>query len=90
MQPVVLDDNGVGRFKENKIVRYLLDLCSIKQIADMNTLAILPFSQEDYEQFAQLIGYSVHGFGDLSYASDETYAKAVDELERLRSSTSAT
>ncbi|HEY9661654.1 MAG TPA: hypothetical protein V6C65_24625, partial [Allocoleopsis sp.] len=27
-------------------------------------------------QFAQLIGYSLSGFGDLSYVSDETYAAA--------------
>jgi len=30
------------------------------------------FSQEDREQFAQLIGYSLSGFGELSYVSDET------------------
>jgi hypothetical protein len=65
IQPIV-EVNGVKRFKENKIVRYLLDAGKI----DMNKLASLPFDQNDREQFAQLIGYSLSGFSELSYASD--------------------
>jgi hypothetical protein len=42
----------------------------------MNSLAEHDFSPEDREQFAQLIGYSLSGFGELSYVSDETYAAA--------------
>jgi hypothetical protein len=42
----------------------------------MNELAAMEFSQEDKKQFAQLIGYSLHGFGDLSYVSSETYKRA--------------
>ena len=29
------------------------------------------FSNEDHAEFAELIGYSVSGYGDLSYVSDE-------------------
>lgn len=66
MQPVFLDPKGVVRFRPNQIVRYLLDNGGI----DLNRIAALPdLSDEDREQFAQLIGYSVSGFGDLSYAS---------------------
>ncbi len=86
IQPVVLDDKGVARFKANKLVRYLLDLCTAKGVADMNTLALLEYPREDYEQFAQLIGYSVCGFGELSYASDEVYAIAFTEFEKLKKS----
>lgn len=50
--------------KQNEIVRYLLDAGPF----DMNQLAALPFSQDDRNQFAQLIGYSVDGFAELSYA----------------------
>lgn len=64
MQPIVWKDK-VARFKENKIVVYLLDHGSIS----LNDLAILDFNDDDRQQFAQLIGYSVSGFGDLSYAS---------------------
>lgn len=72
MQPIVMDKHGVARFKENKIVTYLLD----HGPNDMNSLAHVPFEQNDREQFAQLIGYSVSGYGDLSYASAESVAVA--------------
>ncbi len=66
-QPLIVLDDGVVRFRENKIVRFLLDAGPF----DMNQLAMMPFGQEDYEQFAQLIGYSVSEFGELSYVSPE-------------------
>lgn len=72
MQPLVRDPEGVIRFRANEIVRFLLDAGPF----DMNALARMPFSDEDQEQFAQLIGYSVSGFGDLSYADPETVAYA--------------
>jgi hypothetical protein len=72
IQPLEKDANGTLRFKGNAIVRFLLD----SGPHDMNTLAMKDFSQEDREQFAQLIGYSLPGFGDLSYVSDETYSAA--------------
>jgi len=71
-QPIVRDDHKVERFKENKIVRYLLDNGGI----DMNQLAALPFSAEDRVQFAQLIGYSLCGFSELPYVSDKTFNEA--------------
>ena len=79
VQPVRIDNDGVVRFVPNRIVRFLLDAGPY----DMNTLAMMPWSDEDREQFAQLIGYSVQGFGELSYASDETYAIAAAEQNKL-------
>lgn len=73
-QPIVTVD-GIDRFKPNDIVKYLLEAGPF----DMNALALIPFSNEDREQFAQLIGYSICGFGDLSYVSDETYQRAVTD-----------
>ena len=72
LQPLLIDEHGTVRFKANAIVIYLLDAGPY----DMNTLALMPWSDEDREQFAQLIGYSLSGFGDLSYVSDETFAAA--------------
>ncbi len=72
MQPIELDAKGVVRFRGNAIVRHLLEHGGI----DLNMLARLEFSQEDREQLAQLIGYSVSGFGDLSYASAATVSVA--------------
>jgi hypothetical protein len=81
MQPVI-NVKGVHRFKENKLVSYLLDNGGI----DMNHLSTVGdlFTQEDKEQFAQLIGYSVCGFGELSYVSDKAYNKAMKRSEKLK------
>jgi len=67
IQPIV-----EGRFTANKIVEHLLDNGGI----DMNQLAVRNFSDEDRQQFAQLIGYSLSGYADLSYVSDEAYDAA--------------
>ncbi len=72
MQPVALDDEGGVRFRKNAIGRHLLDHGGI----DLNQIACLGFSREDHEQFAQLIGYSVSGYHELSYVSDESAARA--------------
>lgn len=72
IQPLGLDPNGVLRFKENKIVSFLLKT----SVNDLNKLIMMNFSQEDWEQFNQLIGYSLSGFGDLSCVRDEVYETA--------------
>ena len=76
MQPVTKDADGTLRFHENKIVRYLLDLARKHKIADLNSLAELPFPQEDREQFTQLIGYAISGYHELSYVSDASAEQA--------------
>jgi hypothetical protein len=73
----VLDEHGTLRFKENKIVRHLLDAGPF----DMNDLARLDFPREDREQFAQLIGYSLDGFCELPYVSDEVF-DAADHMHK--------
>lgn len=80
MQPICLDESvgnesGVIRFQSNKIIRYLCDTGKI----DLNALALIPFDDDDRMQLAQLLGYSISGFSDLDYASDEV----VDEADRL-------
>lgn len=81
MQQIVRTDSGTIRFRENKIVRFLLDAGSI----DLNQLAAMGgvFSQEDWMQLAQLIGYSVSGYGDLSYASRKSVQEADILAEEL-------
>ena len=76
MQPVIKDDDGVLRFRENAIVRYLLDLARKHKIADLNSLAELPFCQEDREQFTQLIGYAITGYHELPYVSNASAKQA--------------
>ena len=77
VQPLVVDDQGVVRFRANAIVRYLLDAGPF----DMNHLAVKGFSREDREQFAQLIGYSHSGASDLSYMSNEVLDTAEAAFE---------
>lgn len=81
IQPVSKDEHGTLRFKKNAIVEYLLDNGPF----DMNHLAKQGdrFSQEDKEQFAQLIGYSLSGYGDLSYATNEVYDRATRSIDNL-------
>lgn len=79
MQPVVWDSHGVIRFKANAIVQYLLDAGPF----DMNHLAVMPFSDADREQFAQLIGYSVSGIGDLHYVRRSFIRRADRRAARL-------
>lgn len=79
-QPLIRDDNGTIRFKENPIICFLLDDGPF----DMNSLALLAFSNEYRAQFAQLIGYSLCGFGDLSYVSDKNYRDAERMAEDVR------
>jgi hypothetical protein len=61
-----------GRFIRNRIVETLLDTSTI----GLNEIAVMDFSQQERMQFAQLIGYSLSGFGELSYVDDETYDTA--------------
>jgi hypothetical protein len=72
IQPVADDGTGILRFKPNAIVGYLLDAGPF----DLNTLTAMHFPAEDWEQFAQLIGYSLSGAGDLSYMTNETWEAA--------------
>jgi len=72
MQPFVMMDDGILRFKKNAIVRYLLDHGGL----DLNHLACQDFSQDDWQQFSQLIGYSLCGYHELSQVSDASALQA--------------
>lgn len=72
IQPIITDKHGTHRFKGNAIVRHLLNNGGI----DLNDIAVLDFTNEDREQFAMLIGYSLGGASELNYVSDETITAA--------------
>lgn len=81
MQPIVVLDDGVPRFRKNPIVRFLLDAgpFSMNQIADLPGI-----TPEERSQFAQLIGYSVTGFGELAYADPGMASQADKVADELR------
>lgn len=74
-QPIARDAKGVLRFKKNAIVDFLLEAGPF----DMNQLRRMEFSQDDWEQFAQLVGYSVGGYIDLSYVGEARRQSIADE-----------
>jgi len=82
MQPLVVDSRGALRFKENTIVRKLLDFGTAHGYG-LNQMALEDFSAEDRMQFAQLIGYSLSGYGTLSYVTDESYDCAIATAPQL-------
>jgi hypothetical protein len=79
MQPIIRAEDDVIRFQENAIIRWLCDSGRL----NLNDIATLPFDNEDRMQLAQLLGYSVSGFGDLSYADPNVVAAADAVAEAL-------
>lgn len=50
----------------------------------MNSMAYRDYSPEDRRQFAQLIGYSLSGYGELrSYVDDVAYALAETKAKNV-------
>jgi len=86
MQPVIVDDHGTARFRGNAIVRAMLDRDTARgrvypefparSDGGLNWIAEQNFTREDQEQFAQLIGYSISGYHELPYVTDESAAQA--------------
>lgn len=79
MQPVHITEGGIARFVANRIVDDALDTAA-GQGFDMNHIALLAlqgrYTKDEQMQFAQLIGYSVDGYGSLSYTTDLSYEEA--------------
>jgi hypothetical protein len=71
MQPIENVD-GVARFKPNKIVQYLLESGPYQ----FDEIGYLDFSDEDREQFAQLLGISVADYVELPYVSERSSHEA--------------
>lgn len=80
MQPLHVAPDGMLRFRVNPIVRFLLDNNGRGEYAgkriDMNELACVDATDDEFAQFAELIGYSLGGYSELSYVTGERYAKA--------------
>ena len=79
LQPIEWAEDGVIRFVPNRIVRWWLDAGPF----DMNQIAALPgISQQERMQFAAMTGYSVSGWGDLSYVADTEELAEADAIAR--------
>lgn len=78
IQPLVRDSQGVLRFKANALVNALLEHGQATGLG-LNELAHRFCEAEhadDRQQLAQLIGYSLRGYSELGYVSDDAYRAA--------------
>ena len=75
MQPLYADSHNTIRFKSNRIVEKLLEIGGANGYS-LNEMVYDDFTQDDRVQFAQLIGYSLSGFHELSYVPDEVAIQA--------------
>jgi hypothetical protein len=87
MQPIVIAPDGIIRFKANAIVKWLLEQAERGRKVDMNDIAQHGFADEDRRQFAQLIGYSIGGYNELSYVDDASAGQANEIAAKLAEGT---
>jgi hypothetical protein len=80
-----MTEDGKLRFRENQIISFLVEL-AFENGFSLSKIAAMDFSDEDRMQLAQLIGYSVAGYGMLSYTSDESYARALEMAKAVTES----
>ena len=79
-QPFERDFFGVVRFRSNPLVSYLLAAGGL----DLNDLALLPnIHPDDWAQFAQLLGYDLGKYGELTYVSNEMYNMALEARDEF-------
>lgn len=76
------DDDTLARFRANAIVKFLMNFAWGKGVG-LSELRDMPWSQEDWDQFCQLIGYSLDGYHEMSFLSDEAKVRADVEYRRL-------
>jgi hypothetical protein len=75
MQEIILDDKGVPRFRANRIVKFLHDHGGF----DMSVVRGMGWTQEEWSQFLQLIGFSVCCYGEFQ----DVDRQSVDEADEI-------
>lgn len=83
-QELVQDAHGTIRFAKNRVVDKLLDIAS-QHGYSLNEIAIDRcnglFTDNEVSQLNQLTGYSVSGWGGLSYVTEEQTARNDERAE---------
>lgn len=82
-QPLVFDEHGVVRFKQNALVRWLLDFAD-EQGMGLDHIVRFPYKRSDYEQLMQLIGYSVEDYCELSNVGEKSKDKSWERMCELQ------
>ena len=84
MRPFIKDKSGHVRFKANAIVRWMTTAAADKRPCDLNAahIACADAPAEDWEEFYQLIGYSLAGYHEIDVVSDEAARAATAEARK--------
>lgn len=83
MQPMYEDKTGVIRFEANPIIDHIA--CEVFGLNEVAVWCAENDIDDKYqEQLAQLIGYSVSGYGNLGYVSDESCDRADKKAEDMQ------
>ncbi|MBY0510184.1 MAG: hypothetical protein K2P94_08505 [Rhodospirillaceae bacterium] len=77
-RPLVWSEDGMLHFQPNAICHWLLETGHVC----MNTISQQGFCDADRAEFAQLIGYSVSGWGELDYVTFKQF-RLVQHLAEL-------
>lgn len=78
-QPLIISEDKTIRFKENSIVRFLVN----NYPNSLNAISMMNFSKEDYQQIMQLIGYSINGYCELSSVSEKSKRKHWKNAQKM-------
>jgi len=82
MQPIYLDESGSPRFQANGIIKRIVNegMVSLSEI-NMWVHRYPGITQDDVDQFWQLIGYSLEGYSELA-GSDVISNDAADRAAK--------
>lgn len=75
MQPILVAADGIVRFKENRIVKQLLEAAQWVGY-DLNAIALGAFTDDERMQLAQMMGHSVSEYGGLPFVSTASRDRA--------------
>ena len=84
MQPIAPDSHGVARFRENDVIRWLVDVKGVNLNEVSRVAQTEEFDRYDVAQFWQMLGYSVSGYGDISFIPKSVVEKADSKVEEMR------
>ena len=82
MQELAMDDHKVIRFRRNAIIHWMLDMGKEGRQFDLNSMRMIPFPREDWEQFMQQIGYSVCGYSELMHDDEDDGIVSLASVEK--------
>ena len=76
IQPLYADEESRVRFRGNAAVQWMLKKGRKGERFDLNDIGEQGFDQADLVQLSQLIGYTLRGYHELPFVTDEDAAAA--------------